>query len=418
MTIAREDDWTYDGWRIVAASAAGVFVSFASLFIYTFGVFLKPVATEFSWSREAVSAAFGIAAMTVAVVSPAIGYLLDHYPPRRVIVPCLMVFGFAFASLGWLTPSLWHLYAVFGVMGLVGNGTAQMAYSRAVSSWFDRRRGFALAVMMCGGAVGAMVWPPIAQALIDLAGWRTAFVTLGGLVLIVGLPVALLVVRERADATRGARESTAGASFAEGLSSRVFWILVVVLFCSSIAQNGAIAHLSALLTDRGVSASGGALAIASMGAASLAGRLVAGVLLDRFTASRVAFGLLTTAAAGILVLSTAASLPAGVLGAALIGFGMGGEGDVTPYLLVRHFGLRAFARLYSLTWTAYACAGAIGPVLMGRVFDVTGTYEVLLAGLASVTFGTAVLMLALPRPGERVAHAVRMEADRAQQRSV
>jgi MFS family permease len=91
-------------------------------------------ADEFNWSREAVSAAFGIAAMTVAVCSPPLGYLLDRHSPGKVILPCLTIFGCAFASLSLLTPHLWHLYAVFVVLGAVGNGTAQMAYSRAVSS--------------------------------------------------------------------------------------------------------------------------------------------------------------------------------------------------------------------------------------------------------------------------------------------
>ena len=137
-----------------------MFVSFASLLVYTFGTFLKPLSEEFSWSREAVSAAFGIAAMTVAVCSPPLGLLLDRVSARRVIIPALTIFGCAFASLALLTPRLWHLYAVFVVIGIVGNGTAQMAYTRAVSSWFESRRGVALSVMLSGGAFGSMVLPP------------------------------------------------------------------------------------------------------------------------------------------------------------------------------------------------------------------------------------------------------------------
>jgi MFS family permease len=122
-----EDVLRYEGWRVAGASAVGVFVSFASLLVYTFGILLKPLSEDFGWSREAVSAAFGIAAMTVAVCSPPLGYLLDRHSPRRIIVPSLMVFGCAFASLSLLTPNIWHLYAVFFVLGIVGNGTAQMA---------------------------------------------------------------------------------------------------------------------------------------------------------------------------------------------------------------------------------------------------------------------------------------------------
>ena len=397
MAAHSEDSLGYEGWRVAAASAAGVFVSFASLLVYTFGVLLKPMSEEFGWSRESVSAAFGIAAMTVAVCSPGLGYLLDRGRPRRVIVPSLVVFGAAFASLSQLTPSLWHLYATFLVLGIVGNGTAQMAYSRAVSSWFEHRRGAALAIVMSGGAVGAMVLPPFAERLIAAYGWRRACLVLGAMVLAIGVPFAARFIRERPLAAGAGSQTREGTPLADALRTRIFWILVAVLFASSIAQNGAIAHVSALLTDRGVSPQGGALAMSAMGGASLFGRLAAGWLLDRFFAGRVAFGLLGVAALGTFLLAGADSLATGVVAAALIGAGMGGEADVTPYLLARYFGLRSFSMLYGLTWTAYAVAGAIGPVLMGRAFDASGSYERLLTTLALGTLLSGVLMLLLPR---------------------
>src|SRR6187431_164802 len=149
----------YAGWRVVLAAHFGVMFSFGSLLVFTFSVFLKPLTAEFGWSREQVSGAFGIAAMTVALASPMLGRLLDRLPPRPIVLICFLVFGCAFASLSLLTPHLWHLYAVFVVLGVVGNGTAQMAYSRAVTSWFGRRRGMALALVMSGGAIGAIVLP-------------------------------------------------------------------------------------------------------------------------------------------------------------------------------------------------------------------------------------------------------------------
>lgn len=386
----------YPGWRVAGASAVGVFVSFASLLVYTFGIFLKPISEEYGWSREAVSAAFGIAALTVAACSPGLGYLLDRYPARRIIVPSLIVFGLGFASLSQLTAHLWHLYAIFVVLGIVGNGTAQMAYSRAVAGWFQVRRGMALSLVMSGGAVGAMVLPPLAERLIETTGWRTATVWLGCMVVAIGVPVVLGLVREPSESHTRVDAAAGGMTVKEGLRSPVFWIVVSVLFCASIAQNGAIAHLSGLLTDRGVSASGAALAVSAMGAAGLIGRLVTGVLLDRFFAARVWFGLLAVAALGTLLLARADSLAMGVLAASLIGFGMGGEADVTPYVLTRHCGLRAFSTLYGLTWTFYAVAGAIGPVLMGRAFDATGSYETLLLQLAGVTLLVAAVTLLMP----------------------
>jgi MFS family permease len=397
---AAEHDAGYEGWRVAIASGVCVFVSFASLLVYTFGVFLKPLSEEFGWSRAAVSAAFGIAAMTVAVCSPPLGYLLDRVSPRRIVVPAIAVFGAAFASLSLLTASIWHLYAVFLVMGIVGNGTAQMAYSRAVSGWFAARRGMALAVVMSGGAIGAMVWPPAAEALIQYAGWRAACAIMGGLVVAIGLPAAGLFLRERPSAAHDAaasRPEAGGAAIADALRSRGFWIVVIVLFLTSIAQNGALTHMAALLTDRGVSPARAATALAAMGGASLAGRFATGWLLDRFFAPRVALVLLSAAAVGTLLLSGAHSFAVGIAAAVLIGLGMGGEADVTPYVLSRYFGLKSFATLYGFTWTAYAIAGAIGPVLMGEVFDATGSYTALLALLAVVTLCAAALMQLLPR---------------------
>jgi len=391
-----ENSFRYRGWRVLLASSACVFVSFASLLVYTFGVFLKPLAAEFGWSREAVSAAFGLAALSVAACSPFIGLLLDRFPARRIVLPCLAVFGCAFASLSLLTGHLWHLYAVFIVLGVVGNGTAMLAYSRAISTWFEQRRGMAFAVLMCGGAVGAMFLPPLAQGLVGMAGWRGAFFLLGTMVLLIGLPAGLQV-REKPVSDAASSGPAAGASVADGLRSWVFWIIVIVLFCVSLGQNASIAHLAALLTDRGVSPASAAFAVSVLGAATLLGRILTGWLLDRYFAPRVACCLLATSAAGVLLLANARSASAGFLGAALIGLGMGGEADVTPYLISRYFGLRSFAALYGLTWTAYAIAGAIGPVIMGKAFDATGSYAVLLLWLAAITAVAGSLMLLLPR---------------------
>jgi cyanate permease len=248
---------------------------------------------------------------------------------------------------------------------------------------------------MSGGAVGAIVLPPAAEALIQTIGWRGACLALGAMVLVIGVPIVTRFIRER-PGERGASAVLDGVSVREGVTSRVFWILIVVLFAQSIAQNGALTHMAALLTDRGIAASGAALALSAMGAASLLGRLSTGWLLDRFFAPRVGFCLLSIAALGTYLLAGAQSLTFGVLAAALIGFGMGAEADVTPYILSRYLGLRSFAMLYGFTWTAYAIAGAVGPILMGRAFDLTGSYTTLLTQLAIGTFLIAALLLLMP----------------------
>ncbi len=397
ISIPAEPPESAAGWRVVLAAYFGVMVGFGSLLVFSFGTFLKPLSSAFGWNRESISGAFGLAAMTVAVCSPLLGRMLDRFGPRRVILPCMAIFGLAFASLAFLTPNIVHLYAVFVVLGAVGNGTTQMGYSRAVSTWFDRRRGLALALVMAGTGTGGMLFPPLAQAFITSYGWRAAYGLLGTLVLVLGLPLTALFVRERSKRDISGASALHGVSLKEGLRSRPFWIVVGTLFLGSLSVNGAITHLTPLLTDRGLATASAALVASSLGLASFIGRLLTGTLLDRFFGPRVAFGTLAITAGGILLLATAASMPAALLAASFIGFGLGAEADITPYLLTRYFGLRSFSTLYGFTWTAYAIAGAAGPWLMGRAFDATGSYRSLLTILSVSTLLSAGLYLALPR---------------------
>jgi MFS family permease len=396
-----EFDLGYYGWRVMLAACLGVMAGFGSLFVYTFSVFVKPLAAEFGWSREAISSGFAIAAVTLGVISPFLGRWIDRFSPRRIILVCMTIY--AIASLSLLRSGLWQFYATCFVLGLVGNGAAHLAYSRSISTWFQRRLGMALAFVMVGAGLGAMILPVVAQAIISQSGWRAAYASLGGLALLLGLPLSWRYIREREVIGHGsAPVAHSGMTWQQGLRSFVFWIITAILFVSSISMNGAITHLSALLTDRGLTARNAALCASILGGSSLLGRILVGWLLDRFFGPRVALVINLTTALGIFFLARATSFPAGCLAAALIGVGAGGEAAITPYLLTRYFGLRAFSTLYGLTWTFYAAAGAIGPVILGRAFDVTGSYTSLLTLLAAVLGLAATTNLLLPRYADSI----------------
>jgi MFS family permease len=399
MPQLEESHLAYPGWKVVLAGFFGVMVSFAAIVPYTFGLFLKPLTVAFGWHREATSAGFSIAALTVAAASPGLGFLLDRFNPRRIILPCIVVFSFAYVSLALLTPHLIHFYLTFFLIGLVGNGTAYIGYSRAISTWFNRRRGFALSIMLAGSGLGAMVLPVIAQSAITNYGWRNAYILLGVLAFTVGFPLTAWFVRERPSAQQDTLASVhIGEPVGKALRSPIFWIIAVTVCLYAISVNGAIAHLSALLTDRGVTSQGAAYSVAIIGATGLIGRILTGVFLDRFFGPRVSQIMLLMTVIGIVLLSVANTLTAGLIAAALIGFSMGSEGDITPYLLGRYFGLKRFSTLYALTWTAYAIGGATGPIVVGRIFDTLGSYRpITIQLLALPALIPCLLMFLLPR---------------------
>ncbi len=396
LATRSETSWSYPGWKVAAASAVSSTAGFASILIYTFGAFIKPLSAEFGWSRQIISTAFACASFTLGLCSPILGYLLDRFGPRRVILPCLAIFAGAFGSLAFLHNSLFQLFATFVIIGAVGNATAQMGYTRAVLTWFENRRGTALAVMMLGGSIGTVVAPVLSQRLLASVGWRTSYALLALLPMLIAFPLVAVFVKERPLHPKFKASVPDGASGGV-LRNRAYWLLLATLILGAMSTTGVVTQLAALLSDRGIKASDAAYAVAAVGIASCLGRLITGWLLDRFFAPRIAMALFFTTAAGFYVLSLAQTLSAGITATVLIGFSMGGESDVTPYLLARYFGVKRLGLLYGWTWTAYATSAAFGSVVLARAFDRSGSYSSMLILFSCATFFAGVLMLAMPR---------------------
>lgn len=396
---AEEDSIGYAGWGVLAAASTGVMVSFASIIPYTFSLFLDPLHATFGWKREAMGGAFAVAAITVALVSPGIGMLLDRFAPRRIILPAIAIFALALASLSRLTPRIGQFYFTFFVLGLVANGTAQFAYTRTVLTWFRKHRGVALALLLTGSGVGSILMPPLTEWTIQHHGWRNGYLLLGGLALL-GLPLTAMLVRNRpaAAARAGGREE--GMNVATALGTMAFWILAAITVLSAFSENGLVTNLAAMLTQHGVLAGSAALALSVRGGAGIVGRLGIGFLIDRISPQRIQTFVLVLAAAGTLILAFADTRWMALAGAAALGAGLGSEADVAPYLLARYFGRRHFSVLYGLTWTAYAIGGAAGPVWIGHMYDRSGAYATrTIVALAGVALAAAVLSLFLRAEG-------------------
>jgi predicted MFS family arabinose efflux permease len=216
--------------------------------------------------------------------------------------------------------------------------------------------------------------------------------------LVVGFPLTALFVRERPLPQRvGSSHAGAGMSFGQAMRSRAVWVLFSCVLLYAAGANGAIAHLSAMLTGYGIGSEAAAAALSAMGAAGILGRLVTGYLLDRFFGPRVSFIMLLMVCGSLLMLAHAHTAAAGIASAAVLGFGLGSEADVTPYLLARYCGLKSFSKLYGCSWTAYAFGAAFGPVMVGKAFDSWGGYTPgLLELLALPCLIAAGLTLLLP----------------------
>jgi predicted MFS family arabinose efflux permease len=280
----------YQGWSVATAAFVGVMVSFAPIVPYTFSLFLNPLHAAFGWQREAISGTFALAAITVAVVSPGIGVLLDRFPPRRIILPSIVIFALALASLSRLGPSIQRFYLTYFVLGLVANGTAQFAYTRTILTWFNRRRGLAIALLLTGSGVGSILIPPLTQWVIDHHGWRNAYLMLGSIALL-GLPLTALLLRNRAVPQRVDESQISGATVGSALRTAPFWILAFIIMLSAFGENGLVTNLAAMLTEHGVTVQAAALALSVRGGAGIVGRLFTGFPIDKLPARRIQTGI-------------------------------------------------------------------------------------------------------------------------------
>jgi MFS family permease len=400
------DHRIFYGWWIVLVSALGLFWG-VPLTVYSFGVFLKPLMQEFHAGRAAISLAFTVKLFVTALSTPLTGWLLDRFGARKVILPFTLLFGAVLLFNKAFSGSLLQFYFFYAALGFLVHGFGPVPYGYVVSHWFDRRRGLALGLMMLGIGSGAVVMPSLAQQLIVRFGWRAAYSILGGAVWLIAIPVVAAFLRERPkdlgllpDGMPSQNPAGQAAAPLQGLMvydvwrTGTFWLLTSAFFLVSASVQGCVVHLAAMLSDRGISPQTAALGSSLIGAAVLLARVGVGYLLDHLFAPLLAAACFATAALGIGLLWLS-STPLAFTGAFFIGLGLGAEVDLIPYLTARYFGLRAFGKIYSLVFAAFALAGALGPLILGAAFDKTGSYNAILIAFFAATLAAAVLIARL-----------------------
>ncbi len=387
-------------WWIVFASAVGLTVGTGSILAINFAVFVRPVTEELGWSRGAFSAALLVMGLVTVFVQPIFGTMIDRFGLKKASLPLIIVLSAAVASMSLMGPSLLVMYLIYAVAAIGGAAQAPPMYSKAVSMWFDRERGIALGLATSGSAVGTILIPLWTQFLIAHFGWRGAYLGLGITNFVVAFTMVGIFLREppgyRLNQPRAAIEpdtqAPPGVGIGSALRSWPYWALTFTFTLGAIAINGTLAHIVALLGDRGWNPGAAVGALSGSGFAVIAGRLIGGWLLDRSTRPLVPSLLLLIPALGcaLLLSHLAGSVP--VMGVMLLGFGVGAEIDMMGFFVSRYFGLRSFGLILGTSFAGFAVGVGVGPVLMGISFDATHSYSTaLIANIVIMIVATVLL---------------------------
>ena len=370
--------------------------------VSAFGVFLPVLATQFGWTRGAISTALSINLVLGGFAGFALAHVADRRGPRDVLAATVLIGGTGLALMSRVG-ALWHVYVFYGVMVGIGFSSVYVVTMATVSRWFEVRRGLALAVVLSGFNLGWLVGGPFAAFLIDCCGWRTAYVVLGLLVVGVGVPACFAArFPERPPSRDGeahaASGSHVGASFRDALRDRRLWLLGVGWSFTGVVYMMVTVHTVPFARDHGLPLEQASFLLTAYGVGSALGRVASGLVADRVGTPITLYGCLSMEMIALAVIL--ASPPAWTLSAALVAFGVGAAGADNAFVKVvpEVFGVVALASVMSVIGLAWRIGAALGPAAAGFVYDLTRSYVIpFTAGLALLAVTALLFHLAVRR---------------------
>ncbi|MCJ7774629.1 MAG: MFS transporter [Desulfobacterales bacterium] len=386
------------GWWVVLATNIICMLGFGT-WLYSFGVFFKPMMTEFGWSRALTSGAASLRSTQGGVAGPLVGWAVDKYGARIIILFGGIVSGFGFAMM-YFVNSILGFYLFYGI--ILSIGMSAMLYVPAftvIAQWFSKKLSLALALLAVGAGIGGLVCAPSVAALITHFGWRVTFLIVGITIWVVVIQLSFVVKNRPAemglapdgdpldnnDSMDSAAEKSGGKSYGlpqpfdytlkQAMHTSSFWILALCFFCMSFTHSTLFVHTIPFLTDIGISTTKAALSIGFLTVVSIVGRLLFGYFgdyIDKRYLLMVAYSLM---AIGVMILMHTREMKTVYLFIAFFGVGFGAHIPLMPAIRAQYFGRKDLGKIQGSMSPIIMVAGTTGPILAGHLFDTTGSYN-------------------------------------------
>lgn len=354
----------------------------------TFMVFLLPLEAEFGWQRSQMTGVYSALMVVSGLSSPLAGLLFERWGPR-----VLYAAGIAVLAVGYLLAAfadqIWHFYLCIGLLGGLGAGAIGMVPATALlSRWFSGRLGTATGIAYAGFGCGSLVLVPLAQALIEAYGWRSAYQVLAQV--LVGVLVISQFIRWQtimdgragaAAATRmskSARRESAAAALRFALRQRRFWLMVQTMFFTAVGMYLVTVQSVAYLVDAGIAPLRAASAFGAAGMLSVVGVSSAGWFAERFGYRNAATASFIGTALGISLLYAVSITPSPLLLAAyvlLFGICQGVRGPLVASLSSQVFAGPGQAAIYGVIYACMTIGAGCGALLSGVLHDLTHSYR-------------------------------------------
>ena len=379
------------GWWIVV-SGFGTQTLNGALLFHAFGTYVVLLQDEFGWSRTALAVAFAMQRVESGLLGPLQGWMIDTWGPRPVMVSGLLIFGAGFMLLSTIN-SLETFYVAFLIIAIGSSLGTHFGVTVAVVHWFYRRRAMALALIMVGTAAGGLLQPIIVPVMEEY-GWRATAFASGIIVIVLGVPLALLVRHRPEDhgyeVDGGApREAGGGeASQARGvphevyftarqaMRTRAFWFLALGHGAATLVIGAVFVHFQSFSNESlGFSLSSGAVVILVLTATTVVGQIGGGFIADRVNKRLLIVFAMLGHSSGLLVLAFADAYWMLLVFAVLLGLGWGTRTPAMQALRADYFGGRSFGTIMGFSSLIIMFGMILGPLIAGLSYDVTGSYR-------------------------------------------
>jgi MFS family permease len=384
------------GWIVVACSLV-ILVAFGTL-TGTFSIFLEPLSNEFGWERGALSAAFSICTFLGGLFAIATGRLTDKYGPRILVTITGVITGVVMFCMAEVS-ALWQVYLLWGVLGAVAMSCCIVPLSSTIPRWFTAKRGLAISMGIIGMALGGVIWPVLAQSLINSFEWQQAF-RIMGIIAFAGIIIPAQFLKSAPSHIQTAGNDTAGKPAAaifgltlkQSIKTTRFWIFGIILLLHNFYIMMVLVHLVPYATDTGISPLTAASALSIFIAVSLGAQLVAAFVVDKLGGVKVLVFSLVAAMLSLLLLPFTVSTVLIFMFAIILGI-TGAMNTLQMIVTVELFGTKHIGTVMGVVLFFGTLGGALGPLFAGGIYDTAGSY--MPAFITCSCIGVTVFILSL-----------------------
>jgi MFS family permease len=351
----------------------------------SFGIFFKPLLADYGWPRASLAGAHSLAFLLMGFLGIFVGRLNDRFGPRVLLTVTALFFGMGLFLMSTID-SLWQVYLFYGVMVGIGLSPVDVIALSTTARWFVRRRGMITGIVKVGTGAGQFFIPLASSLLILNFGWRTSYILLAVFAVLMLAGMGQLMRRDPSQMgllpdgdtqirTAGAGFVERGLTLSEAIRTRQFWTIcfvnLTVVFCLMVIM----LHTTPHAMDIGIPATTAAGVLSTIAGASIIGRLFVGFVADRAGYRNCMICCILVLISAFLWLQVADELWMLYLFALFYGMGHGGHFTLISPLVAEHFGIRSHGVLFGIVLFAGTFGGAVGPILAGHLFDITGSYS-------------------------------------------